>query len=197
MGRKRVAKDKKQKRVTTKLIQHDEGGKVKEAYRIMEEFIKTDRPDLKDLHIGLAWRFGWRPDPYHNLRLGQCKKRGDLDRELDMYDFIILLNGEAFPNLKDEEKRRLVLHELMHAQIETDDQGHPKLNDRGRVVCRIRRHDIEDFREVVRKFGWKEDLSKIAQERLEDAKEPLFQQANGPKPAKVPAKRGRKKAKTA
>jgi len=174
MGRKRVAKEAKQKRVTVQLIPRYTGDNLTESYRIMEMFVKAERDDLKDLTIGMAWRIGWRPDPNRVLKLGECRKRGDLDRELDDYDFIILLNQDAFNSMEDDEKRRLIFHQLMHAQVVVGTDGKPKKNDRGRFVCRIRKHDFEEFRAVMLKFNCEEDLSDIAQERIADAKRPLL-----------------------
>jgi hypothetical protein len=161
--------------VTVKLIARTTGAKVTEPYKIMEDIVKTERADLKPLKIGMAWRLGWRPDPDQVLTLGQCRKRGDLDRELDDYDLIILLNAEAFPALKPEEKQRLIYHELMHAQIVHDGEGEPKTNDRGRIILRIRKHDVAAFRAELEKFG-DADLSEIAKGRIEDAKRPLLQE---------------------
>ena len=46
MGRRRVPKEKKGKRVTVKLIARKIGEKITETYKIMEGLIKTDRSDL-------------------------------------------------------------------------------------------------------------------------------------------------------
>jgi hypothetical protein len=174
MTRRRVPVEKKTKRVTVKLIPRESGGKVTEPYKIMEGIIKASRDDLRDVSIGMAWRIGWRPDADGILKLGQCRKRGDLDRELDKYDAVILLNEAAYPTMKEEEKQRIILHELTHLAVVTDKDGEYKVNDRGRVILRIRKHDIEDFREVVAKFGWKQDLSAIAKIRIEKADKPLL-----------------------
>ena len=56
-----------------------------------------------------------------------------------------------------------------------DADGQPKRDDRDRVVCRIRKHDIEEFRAVVDKFGaWTQDLAATAQAAINDAKRPLL-----------------------
>lgn len=173
MGRRRVPQEKKQKRVTVKLIQRMVGGKITEPYKIMEELVKTKRDDLKKLKIGMAWRAGWRADQDGVLTLGQCRKRGDLDRELDDYDLIILLNEDAFPTLKPPEKERLIYHELTHAQVVMDKDGDPKVNDRDRIVMRIRKHDIQAFKCEIEEYG-DDDLFEIAKGRMEDAKRPLL-----------------------
>jgi len=175
MGRKRVPKEKKQKRVTVKLIPRKSGDKITEPYRIMEGIVKADRADLKDLKIGMAWRLGWRPDTDGVITLGQCRKRGDLDRELDDYDIIILLNQEAFESFKSAElKERLIFHEMMHAQIVTTPEGDPKKNDRGRIIIRIRKHDVSAFKAELAKYG-DADLAEIATGSIENAKRALLQ----------------------
>jgi len=169
----------KRRRVTVKFIQRriEHTGLVTEPYRIMEEIVKTRRADLKDVKIGIAWRLGWRPDADGRRTLGQCRKRGDLDRELDEWDFIILLNEDAWPTFKEKQKERLIFHELGHAQVSVDTNGQPKHDDRGRIVCRIRKHDIEDFRDVVEIYGWKEDLQDLAEKGIQDAQRPLLAEA--------------------
>lgn len=167
---------KKRKAVLVKFIERriETNQKVTEPYRIMEGIIKTRRADLKDVKIGIAWRLGWRPDADGRRILGQCRKRGDLDRELDEWDFIILLNEDAWPTFSEKQKERLIFHELGHAQVSVDTNGEPKRDDRGRLVCRIRKHDIQDFRDVVEIYGWEEDLQDLAERGIADAQRPLL-----------------------
>jgi hypothetical protein len=165
--------------VTVQLVERMHAGKVTEPYKIMEDIIKRERADLKDVKIGIAWRKGWRSDADGVLPLGRCKKRGDLDRELDDYDFILLLNAEAFPKMNAANKRRLIYHELEHAQLSLDTNGDPKRDDRGRLVTRIRKHDIEDFRSVVAAFGWEDNLSELAKAAIADAERPLLAGMDG------------------
>jgi hypothetical protein len=179
MGRRRGSSDKKRKRVMVKFIERriEANSKITEPYRIMEELIKTRRADLKEVKIGIAWRLGWRPDADNRRTLGQCRKRGDLDRELDAWDFIILLNEDAWPTFNDKQKERLIFHELGHAQLCFDTDGKPKKDDRGRFVTRIRKHDIQDFRDVVEIYGWEEDLQDLAERGIADSQRPLLAEA--------------------
>jgi len=169
----------KRRRVTVKFIQRriEHTGLVTEPYRIMEKLVKTRRADLNDVKIGIAWRLGWRPDADGWRTLGQCRMRGDLDRELDEWDFIILLNEDAWPTFSDKQKERLIFHELGHAQFSLDSNGAVKRDDRGRLVCRIRKHDIQDFRDVVTIYGWEEDLQDLAEKGIADAQRPLLAEA--------------------
>lgn len=168
-------KAKKRKKVTVQLLKRIHAGEVTEPYRLMEEILQRDHGHLADAKIGIAWRMGWRSDTDGHMRLGQCRKRGDLDRELDGFDFMLLLNKEAWPGLNETQKRALVDHELCHAQIVIDSDGNPKKNDRDRLVCRIKKHDTEEFRAVVERHGlWTADLEQIAQAAINDAKRPLL-----------------------
>ena len=61
-------------------------GKAKkpvEPYGLMERMIAEHCPALADAAIGLAWRIGWKPNADNLLKLGNCKRRTDLDRALD------------------------------------------------------------------------------------------------------------------
>lgn len=177
-------KTKKRKKVTVQLLKRVHAGEVTEPYRLMEELRDHDHGHLADAKIGIAWRLGWRSDPDGHLRLGQCRKRTDLDRELDGFDFMLLLNKEAWPQLNDGQKRALIDHELCHAQIVIDSDGNPKRNDRDRLVCRIKKHDTEEFRAVVERHGlWTADLEQIARAAINDANRPLLPRDDAPAPA--------------
>jgi len=173
-GRPRGSQKKKRKAVKVQFIERLHAGKVVECYEIAERIIKTERADLKDVKIGFAWKIGNRPDADGRLELGKCTRRKDLDRELDAYDFIILLNKDVWQVTLSDNKERLIFHELEHAQICTDRNGDVMKDDRGRIVTRIKKHDIEEFRSVVYKYGLGVDLSKLSQAAINDADRPLL-----------------------
>ena len=178
MARKRRngAAPKRQKAVTVKLLEEQHGGKQTAAYRIMDELIDAHHSHLQDAKIAIAWRFGWKADPDGICRLGQAKKGSDLDRELHGYDFVILLHHEAWNKvLSEAQQKALMDHELCHCEVSKDSNGEPKVDERGRTVFRIRKHDIEEFREVVSRHGcYKADLEEfVAAARQEDR--PLLQ----------------------
>jgi hypothetical protein len=177
MGRRKGSggvEEKRRKRVTVRLVNERDN-----AYRVLKEVRNKDHAHLAEAKIGLAWRMGWKADTDKHLKLGQCRKRGDLDRELDQFDFIILLNDEAWPRLTEDQKRALIDHELCHAALSMDADGGPKYNDRDRLVCRIKRHEVEEFRCIVERHGlWTQDLSAIAQAAVNDSKRPLLNADN-------------------
>lgn len=168
------------KKVKIKFVERqDDDGRVREPYAIMERLIATERADLAQARIGIAWREGWKRDKDGLLKCGQCKKRNELDRTLGEYDFVILLNREAWRGFDGRQRERLIFHELCHAEIETDANGDEKRDEAGRLVTRGRKHNIQEFREVVEKYGWDEDLSDLAQQNIADADRPLLAAAGG------------------
>lgn len=148
---------------------------VAEPYLIMEAIIAAERADLVQAKIGICWRSGWKQNRWGLLKLGQCKKRSELDRSLDEYDFVILLNAEAWRTFNGEQRTRLLYHELFHAVIEVDANGDEKRDAAGRLITATRPHDIQEFSAVVERYGWDEDLSGLAVAGLADAERPLLQ----------------------
>lgn len=147
------------------------------VYGVMDSIIASCRPDLADVTIGLAWRYGWKPNADGFLKAAFCKKRGDLDRALDAFDFVILLNAEAWPEMTEPERRRLMHHELCHAQVCTDENGDTKFDTSGRPCCRVRKHDIEEFFEVAEIYGLNSTINQIALAAAQDADRPLLKLA--------------------
>jgi len=176
MGRKKSAV-KKRKRVTVKLLERKHAGKITEPYRIMESLIAKHHSHLGDAKMAIAWRFGWKADADGRLRLGQAKKGTDLDRALHHYDFVILLNHEAWNqgNLTAAQRQALVDHELCHCQVCHDSDGEAKTDEESRTVYRVRKHDVEEFLDVVSRHGlYTSELSKLAQAGINDSKRPLL-----------------------
>jgi len=184
MGRRRSSdgeKPKKRKKVTVRIIKEKHAGEVTEPHRLLAEIRAKNHGHLADAKFGLAWRSGWRADSDGLTKLGQCKKSSELDREMyDSYDFVILLNEEAWPGLSPTHKAALIDHELCHAAISMDTDGNPKYNDRDRLCCRIKKHEVEEFRCIVERHGlYTSDLVAIAKAAINDGKRPLLTAAEG------------------
>jgi hypothetical protein len=138
-----------------------------EIYDLLAEVRGESHEDIADAEIILAWRKALKVDKDGHLILGKCVKVSDLHKELAAYDFVILLNKEVWenPEFTIEKKKALLDHELCHAAPALDSEtGEQKTDERGRPVWRIRKHDIEEFREVVERHGcYKADLEKFAE----------------------------------
>lgn len=134
-------------------------------YALLDDLVDEHHEHLREARIALAWCTSWRPDVDGRLTLGKCRKASDLDRELVAWDFIILLNRAFWESLSVTEAQRHALldHELCHAEVVLDGDD-PKVDERGRVVYRIRKHDLEEFTAIVERHGtYKRDLELFAQ----------------------------------
>lgn len=157
-------KPKKAKKVSYELILRDsEAGK--RMYPLLEQLIAKHHDDLVDARIALAWNTGWTPDVDGRWILGKCKKASDLDRELAAFDFVILLNRIFWENadVSDHQRAALLDHECYHAAVKYDERGERVIDERGRVVYRTRKHDLEEFAAIAERYGcWKRDLEQFA-----------------------------------
>jgi hypothetical protein len=155
----------KPKKVPYRLIEKKDsqfGG----MYRILNDLIHAHHSHLRDARIALAWHKGWKADVDGRVKLGVCRKVGDLDRQLQDFDFVIVLNREFWttPAITDAQKKALLDHELCHAQVVHDDNDDPAENELGQVLYRMRGHDVEEFGEIVERHGiWKRDLERFFQ----------------------------------
>ena len=178
MGRRRnTPAEAKRKKVTVNLLARKHAGKITTPYRIMEDLISKHHSHLKDAKIAIAWRFGWSADADGRLRLGQTKKGSDLDRELHGYDFVILLNHEVWnkATLKEGQMVAVMDHELCHAAVSIDSDGMPKIDESGRTVWRMRKHDVEEFTEVVARHGcYMSELETFAKHAMDAKDRPLL-----------------------
>lgn len=175
MGRRRSTGGVKlaARKITVKLLEREHAGKVTEPYRIMEDLVERHHADLVDAKIAIAWRYGKKDDADGRLWLGQAKKGSDLDRSLHGYDFVILLNYEAWQAVSVEQWRvALIDHELTHCTVSKDSNGEAKTDEAGRIVYRTRKHDLEEFREIVARHGqWKQDIVDFVAAALKDKRE--------------------------
>src|SRR3990167_2134573 len=112
--RPRAPKEKSRKKVNVKVLERLHAGKITGPYRIMEKMIEDHHSHLSQAKIAIAWRFGWKADADGRVKLGQCKKGSDLDRELNDKDFVILLNHEAWnrADFTEAQMNALMDHEL-------------------------------------------------------------------------------------
>lgn len=156
-----------QKKVNFELIEREPG---KGVYALLDEIVEQFHEELADARIALAWRKALRPDSDGRLVLGKCIKVTDLHKEFHEYDFIILLNKEVWEDKEftDDKKRALLDHELCHAAPAEDPKtGDQKTDERDRLVWRIRKHDIEEFRAIAERHGcYKNDLERFAEALL-------------------------------
>jgi hypothetical protein len=171
-----VSKAPKPRAVNFDLIEEKVDGKRSEPYRVLDEMIKY-HSDVEHARIALAWRKRLRPDVDGHLKLGMCVKISEREKAVHpetRYDFVILLNREVWQDIgfTMAKKRALMDHELCHAAPVLNKKTlEPVYDDNGRAVYRSRKHDIEEFREIVERHGcYKADLEKFAEALLKAKK---------------------------
>ncbi|MCE5277156.1 MAG: putative metallopeptidase [Planctomycetaceae bacterium] len=174
-----MARKRKPKVVQVELIPREHEGKVRQPYQIMEALVDKHHDHLESAKIALAWRKGWKPNPDGHLQLGKAKKSTDLDREMHVFDFVILLNFEVWnkADFTREQMEALIDHELCHCDVSKDKTDEVKMDSLGRPIWRIRKHDVEEFQEVIARHGaWTLNLQSFAQ-MLDQAPQPLLETA--------------------
>lgn len=165
------------KKVNYAIIEEETDSGTREVYRMMRDLIAKHHHHLVYAKIVLAWQYAQKPDKDGIIKLGQCRKASDLDRQLHDWDFIILLNFEVWNDADFGRANRLALldHELTHAQAELDARGEQKYDENNRPCWRIRKHDIEEFSEVVDRHGiYNHSLEEFAKSLLMAQREPLL-----------------------
>lgn len=164
-----------------------------EVYDVLDDAVQRYRKELEEesCRIALAWRFGLKPNKDGQLVLGKCKKVSDLDKQFAGFDFVIILNREAWEKLEPPQRKALIHHELMHIAISEDASGNTRKDARNRTMFRIRKHDIEEFKDIVTEHGcYKADLGEFVLAAVNSKRPP---QPTIPgmdeQPATVPMKR--------
>lgn len=163
-----------------------------EPYAVLAEARELWHSDLDSAAIALAWEAKVKMDTDGLVRLGKCVKVTELYREFAEFNFIIVLNREVWESEEwtKEKKMALMDHELCHAAPAYDeDTGEQKVDAAGRLVWRMRKHDIEEFRSVVANHGcYKADLEKFAETLLQKQGSLLLERAAEETPAPLAAR---------
>ena len=113
-----------------------------ELRALADQIILSENIDKGEAEI--EYLFVW-PNISKNTG-GKCLKP---TKELLYYskcDFIIEISQEVWDELTEEDQYRLLHHELCHIGSDYDEKT-------GEYTYSIRKHDIEDFKAVVSKYG--------------------------------------------
>lgn len=129
-----------------------------------------DFPEHEDIRNGgadIGWLFRITEKIKHGRRiLGMCysnpKVQGDLSPLFDdlltrllgrIPNFLIVLDYEWWCEASPLQREILCHHELLHASQAKDIFGAPKFDRDGNPVWALRAHDLEEFNDVVRRYG--------------------------------------------
>jgi hypothetical protein len=121
---------------------------ISEEYsNIGNELIQTEDAlsDIRNSEVSIVY-LGSEQEKKSQGRLifGQCEKVPDRYKWAVPCDFTITVFEPNTERFTDEQLRILILHELMHIGIEFDGNEEKYF---------VRPHDIEDFQEILERFG--------------------------------------------
>lgn len=79
-------------------------------------------------------------------------------------DFCIIIYKERIHGFKPEQLKILIFHELLHIGVKED-------SETGVVTLFSAKHDLEDFRYIIDRFGsdWADDKSQLTWQQMEKA----------------------------
>ncbi len=113
-----------------------------EVQRIAGEVIKEEGLNLRGATVTYL-----AVNPYISKTIvAKCIKTA---KELEYYskcDYLIEVSAEVWQQLTDEDKYRIVHHELLHIDPEWDEKTDA-------TNFTLRKHDLQDFKEIVNKYG--------------------------------------------
>lgn len=161
--RKRSKKPKQPKQPKYVFVSSD-SQEGQDVFALVNDIVKKHHQELRNAKIAVAWMVGNKSDRDGRLVLGRMRKCSELDRELAVFDFCLLLNRESWRIFSPAQRAALVDHELCHATEALDKNLEAIEDAHGKKVYRIRKHDIEEFAAVVRRHGmYKSDLETFAE----------------------------------
>jgi hypothetical protein len=126
---------------------------TKEVEDLAKQIIAQNRSNLSILKFTYVFRPEAAVTDGHVIA-GMCVKVDDRNWSIHKSDFIIEIAKDVWEEASDEFKLAIVDHELGHAGIHMDEEGQPKMDERsGRIRTFCRRHDIEEFEDVLERHG--------------------------------------------
>jgi hypothetical protein len=176
------------KAVNYRIIPPLDGDHEPEPYKLLTQAREKWHKDTSEARIALAWKLREKADKDGHLVLGRCVKCSDLNREFAEYDFIIVLNKDVWNAKEFDKKKKMALldHEMCHVGPNLDvETGEHKRDDKGRLLFRTVKHQIEEFIDVVDRHGvYKSDLELFAKTLLRNREPLLFANVPPPKAGK-------------
>ena len=97
-----------------------------------------------DVRIGFLRSFDVKHSHGKDV-MGECVKVRELYKPFCPYDFLIVIYMENVVQLTEKQLYALMHHELLHVGVSEKDSGE--------LVYKIIPHDIEDFDEIVSRYG--------------------------------------------
>lgn len=116
------------------------------------QFHGGDR-ELSDLNFVLMWKHNIRPDQDGYIVIADVSKSSDKMRELRPHDVIIGINKIAWDLLDENQKKVVIDTQLERVVLCLDKEGNPKEDDKYRRIYRLKRPEVVDSENIVRRHG--------------------------------------------
>jgi len=127
-----------------------------EVREIADELIKRDFPDLLGAVMGYLFK-SKASKSQGKVTLGTCAKQGASQKALHGFDYVVTIAQDMWTQLTGEQKEALVYHELRHTFLDEDKKGDTQY--------KILPHDVEMFRDELKKYGpWRVDLELLVEQ---------------------------------
>ena len=124
------------------LRHHGREGEVGRLFNVARA-IRDD--EIRVLFMINAKPFDPLKDDIKHDAIAKCVKAPTLWHDVTGYDAVIWCRGWFWDQFLDEQREALLLHELLHLEVEYDEDGE--------VQLRVRKHDLEEFTDVAQRFG--------------------------------------------
>ena len=123
---------------------------INENYQRIAEDLIQNEPELqyiKDSRVRIAYleSDNAKKADTDKLVLGECEKVAAKNKWAINYDFTITLFKKNLVGLSADQIRIVMFHELLHVGIEPGPEGDE--------IYSVRKHDLEDFKLIIDKFG--------------------------------------------
>lgn len=126
-----------------------ENRKINDGYRAIAEKLISTEPELayiKDSSVKITYLESDLPKKADKdkLVLGECEKVQSKNQWAIDSDILIILYEPNIMGMSEEQFNIVLFHELLHIGIDYGDNGE---------VYYIRKHDLEDFKVIIDRFG--------------------------------------------
>lgn len=124
--------------------------KINDNYRKIAEALIETEPELSyiknsEVKITYLESDSTKKADKDKLVLGECEKVAAKNRWAITSDFTITLYANNLIGLTAEQIRTVLFHELLHIRIEVGQDGSE--------VYSVAKHDLEDFKVIIDRFG--------------------------------------------
>ena len=127
-----------------------------EVYSLLADLINEHHPHLRNAEIECLFTDKGRKRAGRTI-IATCEAVSPTYNFLTGKDFVIMIFDKVWEKLADKEKRYVLDHELCHAFVGENRQGEP--------VYKTVPHDLEEFNEIVERYGlMQRDLEIVLEE---------------------------------